>query len=142
MKLKHRGISKGLIVLVNSLSQLGKMLNLDGLDPVVLGEHGSRPVTWLIPATRRAPLWLTGGRREMAVRVCSLPLVNALIDRVGPLISTSANPSGRPAPRSLLQARGYFRAGVDYFLPGKLGRAGGPSEIRDARSGRILRKGR
>lgn len=99
------------------------------------------PVTWVIPASRRAPNWLTGGHAGLAVRISAHPWIQTLTALAGPLVSTSANPSGRPPARTLLRAHGYFPRGVDYFVPGGLGMGRRPTEIRDAVSGRILRKG-
>ena len=139
--LKGRGFHKGLIVLVNSISQVRKLLDLRHVDSKTLGASWPGPVTWVIPASRHAPGWLTGGQPGLAIRLSAHPLVRHLTDRVGPMVSTSANPSGRAPARTLLHARRYFPRGVDYFLPGELGDASGPTEIRDALTGRVLRKG-
>ncbi|MBI1733030.1 MAG: L-threonylcarbamoyladenylate synthase [Gammaproteobacteria bacterium] len=140
-RLKRRRLSKGLIVLVNSISEVESWLDLRRLNRTELEVPRSHPVTWVIPASRLAPDYLTGGQPGIAVRICGLGPIRALIKLVGPLVSTSANPSGRPAARTVTRARGYFPVGVDYFMPGKLGGAQGPTEIRDALTGRILRKG-
>lgn len=141
LRLKGRTISKGLILLINSLDQVAPLLELAHVDRERIGSTWPGPVTWVIPASRRAPDWLTGGRRSLAVRVSAHPLARFLTSSTGPLVSTSANPAGRPAPDSLLRARGYFPGGIDWIVPGPLGGHRGPSEIRDALSGRVLRKG-
>jgi L-threonylcarbamoyladenylate synthase len=141
LRLKGRGYHKGLIILVNSISQVRKLLDLRHVDPGILGASWPGPVTWVIPASRHAPRWLTGGLPGLAIRQSAHPLVRHLTDYAGPVVSTSANPAGRPPARTLLHARRYFPKGVDYFLPGELGGANGPTEIRDVLSGRVLRKG-
>jgi L-threonylcarbamoyladenylate synthase len=141
LRLKGREYNKGLIILINSLAQVEGLLDLRRVDPEVLNVTWPGPVTWVIPASPHAPHWLTGGQSGLAVRQSAHPLVKHLTGRVGPLVSTSANPSGRAPARTLLRARRYFPQGVDYFIPGDLGGARGPTEIRDAVSGSVLRKG-
>jgi L-threonylcarbamoyladenylate synthase len=141
LALKGRSVAKGLILLGNSLAQLTPLLNLSDVDTGRLEATWPGPVTWVVPASRRVPRWLTGGRSTLAVRVSAHPLATYLTAVSGPLVSTSANPTGRPPPRTLLRARGYFRTGVDLAVPGALGGARGPTEIRDALTGRVLRKG-
>ena len=141
LRLKGRGYHKGLIILINSLAQVKELLDLRGVDPDAWNQTWPGPVTWVIPASRHAPKWLTGGQPGLAIRQSAHPLVKYLTGHVGPLVSTSANPAGRPPARTLLHARRYFPKGVDYFIPGRLGGSRGPTEIRDAVSGRVLRKG-
>ena len=141
LQLKRRRTDKGLIILVKSISQVAALLDLHDLDTGVWEATWPGPVTWVIPASRYAPHWLTGCYAGIAVRQSAHPVVQRLTDQVGPLVSTSANPSGRPPARTLLRARQYFPQGVDYFVPGKLGGASGPTEIRDAVSGSVIRKG-
>jgi L-threonylcarbamoyladenylate synthase len=96
------------------------------------------PVTWVLPARRDVDALITGGRDTVAVRVTAHPLAAALCDAFGgAVVSTSANASGRAPARSALAAR---RSGaVDLFIPGRIGAAGGPSMIRDGRTGQVLR---
>ena len=139
--LKGRDCNKGLIILINSIEQVKGLLDLSSVSPEVLTGSWPGPVTLVIPASPRAPDWLTGGQPGLAVRQSAHPLIQDLAGRIGPLVSTSANPSGRSPARTLLRARRYFPRGVDYFLPGKLGGVSGPTEIRDAVTGHVLRKG-
>lgn len=142
LRLKNRSPDKGLIVIAAAVEQLQHLVDLD--DPelrarVLPGWPG--PVTWVLPARPATPPWLTGGRRGLAVRVTAHPAAAALCRAAGPLVSTSANPSGRPPARTLLRVRSYFGAALDAWLPGPLGGAPGPTPIRDACSGRMLRNG-
>lgn len=104
-------------------------------------------VTWIVP-NRRFPRWITGGRDTVAVRVPGHAQARALCRAFGgPLTSSSANLSGRPAARCRLQARALLQelarrpdqAADLFLLPGEtLGRAG-PSEIRTL-CGALLRE--
>lgn len=87
-------------------------------------------------------MWLTGNHTTLAVRVTAHPLAAALCDAFGgPLISTSANISGRPPARTALRVRQIFGDQVEQILHGELAGRKRPTEIRDARTGRVLRKG-
>ena len=98
------------------------------------------PYTWVVPA-ESAPPWLRGNHDSVAVRVTAHPGVQALCHAFGgALVSTSANVSGKPPARDALALRQQFGRGLDYILPGRLGGDGKPSEIRDARTGIVLRK--
>ncbi len=102
----------------------------------------SRGVTWIVGATPNAPDWITGGRRTVAVRRSVHALASALCKAAGsPLVSTSCNPHGSPPARNAKTARDYFGNRVDWILEGKCGSLKGPTEIRDATTGAILRPG-
>lgn len=98
------------------------------------------PVTWVVPAAEGIPDWITGGRGTVAVRVTAHPVAAALCAAFGgAVVSTSANRHGRPPARDALTARRALGAGVDHYLPGQVGPLDGPTEIRDALTGRVLR---
>jgi L-threonylcarbamoyladenylate synthase len=85
---------------------------------------------------------LTGSHDCLAVRVTAHPLAARLCDEYGAaIVSTSANISNRPPARTALAVRRIFGDQLDYILNGATGGRSRPSEIRDARSGKILRKG-
>lgn len=141
LDLKQRPEAKGLIIIAASLTQVEQWLS--GLD---VGQRAAcaatwpGPYTWVVPAAS-APAWLRGQHDSVAVRVTAHPGVQALCNAFGgALVSTSANVSGRPPARDALQLRQHFGRGLDYILPGRLGGDGKPSEIRDARTGIVLRK--
>jgi L-threonylcarbamoyladenylate synthase len=99
------------------------------------------PVTWLLPARRDTPRWLRGQHASIAVRVTAHPLAAALCRAFGgPIVSTSANASGRPPARTGVQARLRCPA-ADVFVAGATGGLARPSSIRDAVTGAELRPG-
>jgi L-threonylcarbamoyladenylate synthase len=74
------------------------------------------------------------------VRLTTNPVARSVCDAVdAPLVSTSANLSGKPTARNAFVLRRQFAGVVDYIVPGDCGPASGPSEIRDFTSGRIIR---
>ena len=143
LALKRRPASKGLILIAADLEALHPYMGT--LEPSLwrrLRRSWPGPVTWLVPAAPQVPFWLRGAHDTIALRVTAHPLATALC-RVwgGALVSTSANPAGRPPARTALQVRRYFGDAVDLVLAGATGGLGAPTQIRDARSGRIVRPG-
>ena len=97
------------------------------------------PVTWILPANPAVPAWIRGNSGGIAVRVPAYPLVRQLCQYAGILVSTSANPEGCTPARDALRVRAYFQDRLDYILCGPTGGLGSPTQIRDARSGAVIR---
>lgn len=141
LSLKHRPARKGLILIAAHFSDLEPFLA-----PLSPGsyrrvmESWPGPVTWLLPALSWVPVELRGAHDSLAVRVTAHAETRALCEAFGgALVSTSANRSGHPPARSALRARRYFHRQLAALLPGETGGASAPSEIRDARSGKLIR---
>ena len=143
LALKRRPMHKGLILIAADFAQLAPFLQpLTAVDHARLAATWPGPYTWLIPARPDTPRWLRGRHETLAVRVTAHPLAAALCRACGhPLVSTSANFSGRPPARSALAVRRQLGTAMDYLLPGPTGGAAQPTEIRDLRSGRRVRRG-
>ena len=142
LALKARPTEKGLIVIAADRAQLSGYVCPDVEMERQMEESWPGPVTWLLPAGPAAGPWLTGGSPLLATRVSAHPIAAGLCREFGgPLVSTSANLSGRRPARSALAVRKAFGTSVDYLLPGRTGGQRGPSEIRDGRSGRVIRAG-
>ena len=92
-------------------------------------------------AMHRGAVWLRGSHPTLAVRVTGHPLAAAICDAFGgPVVSTSANTSGRPPALTAIQAR-LRCPGIDLYIAGPTGGRRQPSEIRDARTHAIVRAG-
>ncbi len=143
LEIKNRPLCVGLVLIASSFNQLKpllKPLHKQRAADVRLTWPG--PVTWSWPCIPEVPKWLTGNHTTLAVRVTAHPLAAALCDAFGgPLISTSANISGHPPARTALRVRQIFADQVGRILHGELAGRQRPTEIRDARTGRVLRKG-
>ena len=139
LDIKRRAPDKGLILIAARAKQFsGWILDADLPDP-----DPSRPVSWIVtPRPHVSPL-VTGDNPGLAVRVTTNPVAAALCDAVdSPIVSTSANRAGQPVARNRYVLRRQFGALVDYVCPGSCGPASAPSEIRDLRSGKVLRPGK
>lgn len=143
LELKHRDVGKGLILVAATIEQFEPYLRaLTPAQYAVLSRAWPGPQTWVVPHGGSLPDWVTGYKSTVALRVSAHPNVAALCRYYGaPIVSTSANPAGRPPARSALKVHSYFRDKLDYVLQGKLGGQVGPTPIRDLASGRLLRGG-
>ncbi|GAA5315982.1 MAG: Sua5/YciO/YrdC/YwlC family protein [Candidatus Pelagadaptatus aseana] len=142
LALKKRSMSKGLILVASSMAQIEYLLRpLSEDQRQQMAASWPGPVTWLIPDLEdQVPDWIKGQFDSVAVRVTDHPLVCGLCDAFGgPIVSTSANPQGLQPALEGWQVRRYFGDSVDVITPGRVGGNANPSEIRDLRTGRIIR---
>jgi len=142
LEIKGRPVSKGLILVAASVTQLGGLYDsLTEKQKAQLDDTWPGPTTWLLPDPENLlPRWIKGEHSAVAVRVSSHPVVRALCDGFGGLlVSTSANRAGRPEIRSRLRLQCQLGAKLDFVVPGGLGGQQQPSTIRDLVSGRVLR---
>jgi L-threonylcarbamoyladenylate synthase len=131
LRLKQRPLEKGMIVLCSQLSDIEPfLLPLVEKDIVQIKQDYPHPVTWILPCKLSVPESVRGKHSSIAVRFSRHPQVHALCSQVGPIISTSANPSGIAAAMSDLDVCEYFQNQLSYILPGELGGYSKPSEIR------------
>lgn len=115
--LKNRAPGKGLILLASSLEQLDEFIDLDDAPARqrILAEN--QPTSWVVPARRYLPEQLTGGGDTLAVRITSSSVVASLCQHLGhPLVSSSANPAGRPPAINSLQLHRWFQHDVASIL--------------------------
>lgn len=136
--LKSRPVEKGLILVSDCVERLAPYFrDLPNADDLEFSHH---PITWLVNHGGMAPYWVTGEHKKLAVRISTHPTVRALCARSGvPLVSTSANPAGKPSAKTALRVRTYFGNLIDVIVPGALGGQNGASEIRDLQTGAVLR---
>jgi len=141
LAIKHRPVSKGLILVAAHRAQLDPWLQtLPASLEQRLQRRRRNATTWLAPAAADCPVWLTGQHRTLAIRISTHPLIQALCQSLdSALVSTSANTGGHPPARSILEVQLAFATGVDYILSGPLGGRQHTSTIRDLVSGRTVR---
>lgn len=142
LMLKQRPLEKGLILVADNIRQFDFLLHdLPEESLAKLASTWPGPNTWLVPHQDLLPEWVTGQHDTVALRVSDHPQVGELCALVGPLISTSANPAGRPAAKSRLRVEQYFHNELDLVLGGALGGRKNPSVIRDLVTGEVVRAG-
>jgi L-threonylcarbamoyladenylate synthase len=143
LAIKQRPLDKGLILIAASLEQFEGLLDWDTL-PADRAEAvfstWPGPHTWIVPTTGRVPHWITGAHDGVAARVSAHAGVVALCNAFGaPLVSTSANLSGDPPAHARDALAPALLARIDGVVEGDTGALANPTQIRDARSGAVLR---
>lgn len=138
--LKSREAGKGFILIAAEIAQLDPWVIFPGGDALrrILSSWPG-PYTWIVPARPGVDRRLTGGRDTLAVRVIDHPVATGLCRLTGALVSTSANRSGHPPIRDSLRLRAVFGRRIDMVVAGETGGLAGPTEIRDARTGHLIR---
>lgn len=143
LAIKQRPVEKGLILIAANYSQLlpyvdDKAIPQDRRAAIFSSWPGH--ISWVLPASAQTPNWLTGTFDTIAVRVTTHPVVKQLCLSFGkPLVSTSANLAGEPAYTDIEALTAGLGSQLAMIVPGALGGAKTPSQIRDAISGEVLR---
>ena len=142
LSLKQRSRDKGLILIAAEFDQLSPYLaEIENSLKANIFSTWPGPVTWLWPANPEVSSLLRGKHDTIAVRVTAHPLAAALCRAFGgPLVSTSANLSGKPPTRNADEVRIQLAERVDYVLEGETGGLSRPSQIRDALTGAVIRE--
>ena len=140
--MKSRGSEQGVILIAATMRQLDQVLGSVSADTLAQIEATwPGPVTWIVPVAADVFPGAQALDHTLAVRASAHPVAAELCRRFGgPLVSTSANRRGRPPARTAREVSLVLgRSSVDYVLNAPTGGNAGPSEIRDARTGEVLR---
>ena len=139
LALKQRSVSQGLILLIGEWPKLEPLI---GVVPTHLldavRDSWPGPITWVFPKSIAIPAWLSGDHHTIAIRMSAHPVAHQLCAD-GPVVSTSANISGRQPAVDIAGVCVQFPVGVDALLSGPLGGASQPSAIYNVLDGTRLR---
>ena len=116
-RIKNRPDSKSLIILVDSNQRLQKIVDVPELvwDIMDLSE---KPVTIIYDNPRNLPKEIISADNTIAIRLARDLFCKKLISKLNaPLVSTSANISGEPAPDSFNEISQKIKEEVDYIFP-------------------------
>jgi len=116
-KLKKRDESKSMIILLDTENKLESYIS--GVNPLAydLIEYAEAPLTLVMPGAQNISPLLISGDGSVGIRVSKHPFCQQLIQRLRkPLVSTSANISGRPSPQYFMQIEPEIINGVDYVV--------------------------
>lgn len=142
LQIKRRSASKGLILLSSDLEYclpyIDDNLSIEQLDLLQL--KNTQPTTWLVAAHPRCPGWLRGGFPTVAIRITEHPFIRSLCRNIeSPVVSTSANLTGKTPVRNSIQAQRHFASRLDYVVRGYQPGTGRPSEIKSLETGDTIR---
>jgi len=140
LEIKQRHWNKGLIIIASSVEQLDRYIDCEQLNMNKVLQSWPGPTTWILPAADGVSHYLRGVNDGIAVRVTDHPLASLLCRTCrSPIVSTSANPEGKPPALSANGVRRYFGDKVDLVIEGQLGTLQRPTAIYDGISGKRLR---
>jgi L-threonylcarbamoyladenylate synthase len=116
-RIKQREDSKSMLVLIDKVgripSYVSEMPDL-AWDLVELTE---KPLTIIYPQAKNLAKNLLAPDGSIGIRVVNHEFCNKLIGRFGrPIVSTSANISGKPSPKSFYDISGEIKDQVDYIV--------------------------
>lgn len=125
LTLKQRPVGKGLLLVGSQLDQFSPWIQpLSDEQRQTIAQHyqavqqrQAHPTTWIVPARSAVSPLLRGDFPTLGIRLCPHPLVGALCEQLhSPLVSTSANISGRPPARNRQTLRREFHKTVDIII--------------------------
>lgn len=146
IEIKNRIEGKGLIILVSSVAMLTRYVDNPPEVALQMSELSDSPLTIVYDRGRGLAEGVAAEDGSVAVRVCADPFCDELITAFRkPLVSTSANAGGRPAPAFFDEISDEIRDAVDYaclWRQDERSRSKASSVIKVSGNGviRILRK--
>ena len=135
--LKRRSDSKSLVLLASDLDMVARYIREIPEMAVQLVEVNDRPMTIIYPGAVAMPRPAEGEEvrkshhllayntvaedGSVGIRIPDMDFCRNLVKRFGrPVVSTSANISGEPAPGNFSEISRAIREGVDYFVDPEL----------------------
>ncbi len=117
LELKNRGNKMGLILLVERDARINR--HVDEVPAIAwdLMDVAERPLTIVYPGGKGVSGKVMGDDGSVAMRMVKDVFCEKLIQRANvPIVSTSANLSGQPAPKSFSDIDPVILGGVDYAV--------------------------
>src|SRR5471030_1025775 len=116
-QLKQRDEAKSMIILLDTENKLESYVS--EVNPLAydLIEYAENPLTLVMPGAKNISQALISGDGSIGIRISKHPFCQQLIQRLRkPLVSTSANISGKPSPQYFSQIAPEIIEGVDYVV--------------------------
>lgn len=118
-EIKNRDKDKPLILLVDTIDRLRELVPKIHPHLENILHYNERPLTIVFP--RSTIQWaegITGEKGSIAIRIVRNEYCRQLIEGLdSPIVSTSANVSGSPFPRSFDEIESAIKENVDYVTP-------------------------
>ena len=115
--LKQRAESKSLIILVADAEMLKKYVRHVPSTTADLMERYKRPLTIIYPEAVNLPKNLVPASKTIAVRIPNHPFCTELLRQFQkPIVSTTANISGKASPSHYYEVDTVIKKGVDYVV--------------------------
>jgi L-threonylcarbamoyladenylate synthase len=115
--LKQRAESKSMIVLVNGERMMHQVFNEIPEVAWQILDFSEKPTTLILDKPKNVAKNIVAEDNSLAVRMVTEPFCFKLMERMKkPLVSTSANISGMPTPKSFKEISPEILKGVDYVV--------------------------
>jgi L-threonylcarbamoyladenylate synthase len=142
-RLRKRNTKKPMIVLVSSQSDL-RLFGATTTPAIkkLLKKLWPGKVSVIMPCPSKKFSYLHRGSGTIAFRLPKAAMVRGILKITGPLVAPSANFEGKPAARTIKEAKRYFKDRVDFYADaGRL--VSQPSTLVTIKNGSliVLRKG-
>jgi L-threonylcarbamoyladenylate synthase len=116
-KLKQRDEAKSMIILLDTENKLESYVKEVPAIAYDLIEYAENPLTLVMPGAKNISSALISEDGSVGIRVAKHDFCQQLIQRLRkPLVSTSANISGKPSPQNFSQMDQEIIDGVDYVV--------------------------
>ena len=118
--LKGRATNKPMLVLVGRVEQVLPLVYEipDHAKPLV-ESCWPGPLTMIFKASPKLSEWLVSKDQKIGIRISSDPFCRRLLEIFQkPLVSTSANPSGKKPAQSALEVKAYFGRALNLIVDG------------------------
>lgn len=137
-EIKKRNFSKPLSVAFSDIESAKKFVLMTEDQEKYIRERLNEPYTFVLPKKDEIPDIVTSNKKTVGVRIPNNETVKALTRTAGPIITTSANISGKKPPSVVEEIDENIKNAVDLVLEGEC-RFRFPSKVVDMESLRILR---
>jgi L-threonylcarbamoyladenylate synthase len=145
LKIKKRPVEKGMLVLIPGLEWLEKLsVQTDSGVLQICERFWPGPLTVLLAATPKLSPELTGSEGKIGIRWPANLFLQAWMEKIpGPLVSTSANLSGRKMVESAAELSKQFGSQIELFIQSRETMEGTASTVLDltTRPPEIVRRG-
>jgi L-threonylcarbamoyladenylate synthase len=130
LKIKKRSVGKGLILIAASWDQIAGLIKVKLKKSDIAKMEKGEPTTWIFPASNKAPKWVIGKFKTIAIRVTSHKLTKKICKQFGgPIVSTSANLEAQSPAISFSQLRKEVVVNADFIIKGRTGGLKKPTKI-------------
>jgi L-threonylcarbamoyladenylate synthase len=127
---KGRPEGKPLPLIAADAGMVAEVAEVGALARSLAGRFWPGPLTLVLPARPGLPGPITGGTGTVGIRVPGSEVARALCRAAGgPIVSTSANPSGAPPPAAAASLDAALRARIDGVLDAGPSPGGLPSTV-------------
>lgn len=115
-RLKNR-TNKPFIILISKIKDIEKFgLKLNQTEKEIIKKLWPGPVSIIFKGLPKSFYYLSAGKKSLAFRLPQAKQLRTYLAKTGPLIATSANPSGQQPAQTITEAKKYFGRTIDFYL--------------------------